>query len=85
MKPTKLQLDAAVAAYNKRRETQDHADALRFTLQLHSKTFLTSRQMLEAAEAYADQRDPERWDGPPWGLAGQANHRAGILAALRTL
>jgi hypothetical protein len=39
--------------------------------------------MIEAAsEAYAAHRDPQRWDGPPWGEAGQMNHRKAIKAAL---
>ena len=41
--------------------------------------------MIEAAiDAYATKRSPERWDGPPWGLAGTHNHRDAIKAAIRS-
>jgi hypothetical protein len=37
-----------------------------------------------AVEAYNTKRSPERWDGfPPWGEAGQMNHRAGIREAIK--
>lgn len=42
-----------------------------------------TKTMIEAAEeAYAEHRAPQRWDGPPWGEAGQMNHRKAIRAAL---
>lgn len=38
-----------------------------------------------ASEAYASKRHPERWDGKPWGLAGQANHEAAIKEVIKVI
>ena len=43
-----------------------------------------TKEMIEAAlKAYAAKRNPQRWDGEPWGEAGIHNHREAIKAAIR--
>lgn len=43
---------------------------------------ITNEMIEKASEAYARKRHPARWDGAPWGLAGQENHRRAIKAAI---
>ncbi len=35
-----------------------------------------------ASKAYAEHRNPEIWDGNPWGEVGRTNHRKAIKAAI---
>lgn len=44
---------------------------------------ITNSMINAAIDAYATKRHPSRWDGPPWGLAGQKNHRAAIKEAIK--
>ena len=37
----------------------------------------------ECADVYAQYRHPARWDGAPWGLAGQHNHRKAIKETIK--
>lgn len=46
---------------------------------------VTNKMVEKASKAYADKRHPSRWDGEPWGLAGQANHKAAIRNALESV
>lgn len=85
MKPTSKQIDNAVATYNKARKSTGHLRGLAAVLRRYSRGEPSREQIDAADEAYATKRDAERWDGPPWGLCGRANHRAGIRAALCTL
>lgn len=38
-----------------------------------------------AAKAYGTKRHPARWDGEPWGEAGQNNHRAAIKEVINVV
>lgn len=45
-----------------------------------------TKEMIEkASSAYAEKRHPARWDGEPWGLAGQKNHKLAIKNALTVI
>jgi len=46
---------------------------------------ITNEMTEKASEAYAEKRHPSRWDGEPWGLAGQANHKAAIKNELESI
>ena len=39
----------------------------------------------KASKAYAEKRQPSRWDGEPWGEAGRRNHSAAIKNALDSI
>lgn len=46
---------------------------------------ITIEMVERASDAYAKERHPSRWDGEPWGLAGQENHRKAIKNALKSI
>ena len=46
---------------------------------------ITKKMIDKASKAYAEKRHPARWDGEPWGLAGQENHRRAIRNALESV
>jgi hypothetical protein len=46
---------------------------------------VTNEMIERASQAYAEKRHPARWDGEPWGLAGQENHRMAIKNALESI
>jgi hypothetical protein len=84
---TTHQIDAAIEAYQRKREphgdSQNHRDALGDALRTVRP--FKSMELLTAETAYGHHRSPARWDGVPWGECGTKNHRAGIRAALNSL
>jgi len=45
---------------------------------------VTNEMIDKALKAYAKKRHPARWDGEPWGAAGQRNHRKAIKSAIES-
>ena len=46
---------------------------------------ITKKMLDRALNIYAEKRNPERWDGPPWGESGKMNHEAAIQAVLEVI